>query len=319
MSAVAAREAGPRSDIVGAVAAAWACAPDRVADGTRASGLRLSILQNADPAAQEASAAADEDHHTLCFPLSRYSSEVVLDGRRSDARPIGPGQLCLVEAGRQPWGVNHGPWRSLHVYIPRLLVAGIAKADAGPGRGASPPAELAVPVVFRHPGVERICLALAEEVEAPRPYGGLRIDALAQDLVIQLLRDFPPGPDGRGGAAPASARAARGGLAPWQVRRACEVLEARLDGRVGLDELAAAAGCSAPHFSRAFRRSTGLAPFDWLRRRRMERAEALLADPRMPLAAVALAVGFSDQPHFTGAFRRATGFTPGAWRRERAR
>lgn len=298
-------------DIVGAVASAWACAPDRVADGTRASGLRLSILEKAGPGPQEASAAADEHHHTLCFPLSRYGSEVVLDGRRSEARRIGPGQLCLVEAGRQPWGVNHGAWRSLHVYIPRRLVAGIAESERGPGRAA----ELAVPVVFRHPGVERVCHALAAEAEAPRPYGGLRIDALAQDLVIQLLRDFPGG----GGARPGAGGATRGGLAAWQVRRACDAMEARLDGRITLGELAAAAGCSAPHFSRAFRRSTGLPPFDWLRRRRMERAEALLADPLMPLAAVALAVGFSDQPHFTGAFRRATGFTPGAWRRERAR
>jgi AraC-like DNA-binding protein len=109
----------------------------------------------------------------------------------------------------------------------------------------------------------------------------------------------------------------RGGLAPWQVKRACEAMDAAIDGGIGLDQLAAIAGCSPTHFSRAFKQSTGLAPFHWLAERRIERAKALLEDGRLPLAEVALAVGFSAQPQFTTAFGRATGVTPARWRRER--
>ena len=60
-----------------------------------------------------------------------------------------------------------------------------------------------------------------------------------------------------------------------------------------------------------------MSPFNWLRALRIERAKELLASSTLPLAEIALAVGFSTQPEFTTAFKRATGVTPGAWRRER--
>ncbi|MBV9076349.1 MAG: helix-turn-helix transcriptional regulator [Methylobacteriaceae bacterium] len=109
----------------------------------------------------------------------------------------------------------------------------------------------------------------------------------------------------------------RGGLAPWQVKRTQEAMAAALDTPISLDALAEIAGCSPTHFSRAFKRSVGLPPFDWLQERRIERAKELLEENRLPLAEVALAVGFAAQPRFTTAFGKATGVTPGCWRRER--
>jgi AraC-like DNA-binding protein len=85
---------------------------------------------------------------------------------------------------------------------------------------------------------------------------------------------------------------------------------------VGLDRLAAVAGCSPTHFSRAFKQSTGLAPFQWLLQKRIDRAQSLLLGARHSLAEIALATGFSSQAHFTTAFRRVTGHTPGHWRRQ---
>ncbi len=63
-------------------------------------------------------------------------------------------------------------------------------------------------------------------------------------------------------------RRERGGLAPWQLKRACEAMEAHLDEDIGLDMLAGIAGCSPTHFSRAFKQSTGMPPFQWLLERR---------------------------------------------------
>jgi len=109
----------------------------------------------------------------------------------------------------------------------------------------------------------------------------------------------------------------RGGLAPWQLKRACQAMMAHLDADLGLDDLAQIAGCSATHLSRAFKQSMGLAPFHWLAERRIEKAKELLEENRLSLAEIALACGFSAQPQFTTAFGRAIGLTPGQWRRER--
>jgi AraC family transcriptional regulator len=111
----------------------------------------------------------------------------------------------------------------------------------------------------------------------------------------------------------------RGGLAPWQERRAKEILDARLDGSVPLTELAGACRLSIRHFARAFRQSTGQPPHRWLMERRVERAEGLLELSRLPMGEIATSCGFASASHFARMFRRATGMTPGAWRRARRR
>ena len=111
--------------------------------------------------------------------------------------------------------------------------------------------------------------------------------------------------------------ALRGGLSPWQLKRSCEAMLARLDADIGLDELAGITGCSPTHFCRAFRQSIGMPPFQWRNERRIERAKELLADPMRSIAEIALEIGYGAQPQFTTAFGRATGRTPGQWRRER--
>jgi transcriptional regulator GlxA family with amidase domain len=72
---------------------------------------------------------------------------------------------------------------------------------------------------------------------------------------------------------------------------------------------------STSHFTRAFRASTGLAPFQWLAHRRVDTAKVLLRQRRVSLREIALACGFSDQSHFTRVFSRIVGTSPGTWQR----
>src|SRR6202035_1923767 len=107
----------------------------------------------------------------------------------------------------------------------------------------------------------------------------------------------------------------RGGLALWQVSRAKEILSANLEGNVPLMEVARQCGLSVSHFSRAFRRTMGVAPHSWLMARRVEVAKEKLRDRRLSLSDVALACGFADQSHLTRVFTGMVGVSPGAWRR----
>jgi len=107
----------------------------------------------------------------------------------------------------------------------------------------------------------------------------------------------------------------RGGLAPWQERRAKEMIAANLEGGVPVKELARECGLSTAHFSRAFRRSVGVAPHNWLIEQRIVLSREKLRDERLSLTDGALECGFSDHAHFTRCFTRTVGVSPGAWRR----
>ena len=79
-------------------------------------------------------------------------------------------------------------------------------------------------------------------------------------------------------------------------------------------ELAQLANLHPVHFARVFRRHTGSAPADYLRRRRVHRAIPLLLTGRS-LARSAAELGFVDESHLHRSFVRELGLTPGAFRR----
>ncbi|UIY31505.1 AraC family transcriptional regulator (plasmid) [Neorhizobium galegae] len=109
----------------------------------------------------------------------------------------------------------------------------------------------------------------------------------------------------------------RRGLSTWQERLAKDVIETSLVGGIGLAELAQLCGLRTSQFAHGFKRSTGIAPYEWLLRRRIERAkESLLWGSK--LSEVAVACGFADESHLTRMFRRVVGVAPGAWRTARA-
>ena len=109
------------------------------------------------------------------------------------------------------------------------------------------------------------------------------------------------------------ARPPRGGLAR-QERRAKEVLSANLDGDVPLKQVARECRLPVSHFSRAFRRTMGVAPHHWLLTRFFF-INFFLRYRRLSLSDVALACGFADQSHLTRVFTGMVGVSPGAWRR----
>jgi AraC-like DNA-binding protein len=109
-------------------------------------------------------------------------------------------------------------------------------------------------------------------------------------------------------------RQAHGGLSPGAMRRVREYVEAHLSESTDLTMLAAVAGLSTHHFAREFKQSCGVTPHQYLTRKRVARAEGMLANTDLSLSEIAYAVGFSDQSHLTRHFRQMLGITPGQYR-----
>jgi AraC-like DNA-binding protein len=99
------------------------------------------------------------------------------------------------------------------------------------------------------------------------------------------------------------------------VERALAVMRERYAERLTMRDLASAAGLGASRLHELFRRETGRTPGEILAQIRLDRAEDLLARTRLPIAEIALSVGFSEQSALTRSLRRRRGTTPAACRR----
>jgi AraC-like DNA-binding protein/DNA-binding MarR family transcriptional regulator len=107
----------------------------------------------------------------------------------------------------------------------------------------------------------------------------------------------------------------RGGLAPWQLRRATEYMTEHLAGPVLLKDLAGQTGLSPSRFGRAFKLSMGVSPHRWQMNLRILEGQEMLRDGKRSQADIALATGFAEQSHFSRVFKEVVGLPPGAWQR----
>lgn len=138
------------------------------------------------------------------------------------------------------------------------------------------------------------CLRAAER----RPLGPQFRTAWAC-LAFDCLANRPARPD-RDAAALARARA---------------FMDARLDRALTVEEIADAAGVSARTLHRIVRAKARTTPHGWLAALRLDAAERLLVEGRLPVAEIALMTGHADQSALTRAMRRRRGVTPARWRK----
>lgn len=92
------------------------------------------------------------------------------------------------------------------------------------------------------------------------------------------------------------------------------LIESRLDTNIRVLELADLTKRDTRSFTRAFREATGIAPFEYVTRCRMERAKQLLQSDQSVLS-VALDVGYSNPAKFAAAFKKIVGANPSIWRK----
>lgn len=113
-----------------------------------------------------------------------------------------------------------------------------------------------------------------------------------------------------------SPRVLQGGLAQWQVKVVVDYLEGHLADNTTISELSALLQLSRFHFIRAFKKTVGMPPHQFILHRRIERARELLADRNLSVTEIAERTGFNGTAQLTRAFRQIAGTTPTAFRRD---
>lgn len=280
-------------------------APALVTGKLSVAQMAVTEIRSDDPVLGLVDPVPIEDAYLVSLMLKSLDHhEVWENGRPCPRHSISVGEFHLRDLKIEQSALVEQPHHSLQFYLPRAALDEIADENE-----ARPIGELSYQpgVPFSDPIVRSLGSCLRIVFERPQEVNRLFLDHVTLALgthLAQTYGDLEPG-----------SRLRRGGLTGWQERRAKDYLSANLGGEGSLKEIAAQCGLSPSHFSRAFKETVGIAPHQWLIRKRIEVAKAFLKVPSLSLAAVALKCGFADQSHFTRVFTRIVGISPGAWRR----
>jgi AraC family transcriptional regulator len=205
------------------------------------------------------------------------------------------GDFDLVPAGASGVWEDDRPATFLHFRItPALLQATAEEMDMNPGGiGLTPQ------IQAHDPQIEHLALALHAALAAGAPLERLFAESLGTALVARVLCRYAsdaPSP-------------ARGGLSKRQLQRVLDYVEAHIDEGLLLADLADVAGVSVSHFKTQFHRSMAMPVHQYVIRRRVERAKALILKGGA-ISQVALDAGFAHQSHMARCMRRLLGVTP---------
>jgi len=101
----------------------------------------------------------------------------------------------------------------------------------------------------------------------------------------------------------------------FRLRKVTDLMVTHLEDEFSLIRLAREADMSEFHFSRAFKRTTGLTPSQYFIHLRLEKAHRLLRETNRSVIEIGLDVGYTSPSHFAQIFRREVGISPSEYRR----
>jgi AraC family transcriptional regulator len=244
------------------------------------------------------------DHETLCLHL-QTGGQVDMDwfcsGKTGRTLSV-PGSMMLLPAGTRDSVIWHGSTQR--------VVAGIESSllkDAAEQMGIKGLCDFNLKWSFRDQQFEALLNEMNREMRSGFATGALYGDLLGMALSVGLIRRY--------GQLSHHIPPFKGGLSRPHLNRILSYIEENLSDGIRLDDLAELSSLSRYHFARSFRESLGETPYQYILKKRIERAKTLLKQPRVTVADIAQSTGFSDARQFARMFRKITGVSPVEWRR----
>ncbi len=100
-----------------------------------------------------------------------------------------------------------------------------------------------------------------------------------------------------------------------EIERAKEYIESNWLDAFNINETAKASGLSRTHFSRLFKKHTGMTPHDYYVKFKISRIKDKLSDSNLSISQAFAACGLDYNGHFAKVFKRKTGFSPSQYRK----
>jgi AraC family transcriptional regulator len=240
--------------------------------------------------------------HDQAFAMMLRPGSIEWGSKRSALEKFdyGAGDLALCDRHVGEWV---GLMNVSHLQLGISDAALMACSD-----GAYGEVELRPSRKFADPRLSAMVAAVDAEMVAGFPSGRLFLDSVEQAMAVALVNGHA--------VRHRPVQIYRGGLGSARLRRIKELVHAKMEDDLSLDEMAQSVGLSTAHFARMFRKSTGETPHRFVLRQRLERAKAMLRAPDARVLDVAVACGFKTQQHFAQAFRDVWGVSPTEYRQD---
>ncbi|KJH71737.1 AraC family transcriptional regulator [Aliterella atlantica] len=224
------------------------------------------------------------------------------DGRRQQEQFGGGNNIAIVPATVQHqanWA-RESPFTLLFLESDRLRQIAYESVIAG--------VELMPQYAMPDPFIDRIGRALTAELASNQFGSRLFADSLAIALSIHLLRNYSN--------LLQPLREYSGGLPQRKLQQAIAYINDRLTEDLSIVAIADELEMSQYHFSRLFKQSLDISPYQYVIRQRIEQAKYLLRTTALAVAAIATQVGFANQNQLTIQFRKFAGTTPSNYRKQ---
>ena len=247
-----------------------------------------------------------DDHYVICFPLrggartTLGEHDVGCDPQRAVifCRPGTPGSWLRTEA----------PIAALNLSISRSAVTRQLGALLGEPVEVAPEFAPAMDLTQGHGRnlARYLLLALADIRQAnPVPWSPIMIGGFEDFIIAKLLSSHPHD------FSKALHKTAKP-IAPRDVRRAIDYMEARLGSPIAIADIAEASGIAGRTLFKHFRDFHGVSPMQYLRNSRFEKVREALgrADPEQSVTEIAMNWGFTHMGRFSVEYRQRFGESP---------
>src|SRR5260221_74672 len=255
----------------------------------------------------------DQWENADAIPLNRQKQHVVClhhfdrnwDGRTS-RETTEKGDIAFMPADVPTMlrPATHDPHRVLSFSY--LVFEASYLAELALTNGIGRPLDFIPTFATPDPFLHDVAAALTSAPQIEDPAANLFIETLFNAACARILRNY------------AEVRCPLSGpsrLSDDQLRAAIDYIHDHIRDSLELRSISRAAGLSEFHFARLFKAATGVTPFQFVTRTRMERAKQLLRKTRLPVFEIAKRVGYHKPSHFSARFRALSGYGPDAYRK----
>ncbi|MFA6009857.1 MAG: AraC family transcriptional regulator [Desulfobacteraceae bacterium] len=236
------------------------------------------------------------DHVIVIHDGNPSTLEWTAGGRKNEAR------FSQGDALINPTGFFTSPRWNSDVEILVLAINSDFMNKTAEGMGLVHKVELAPRYHFRDDLLKQLATSLIAEFEQNETADRIYAETLNHTLIAHVLKKYSVQ-----GIEPLPQTLK---LQPWKLNRIIDYINDNLDEDISLETIARVVDLSPTYFAALFKKSTGLAPHQYVMTRRLEKAKDLLHHTKKTIADIAIQTGFSDQSHLTRLLRRHTGLTP---------